>query len=130
MNRLVGRALAPVAALGTRRRAELCERLGVAVKKCIVLVAYGGFDCDLQAARWPQTPGLCWLIPQAWGLQRADMRSIESCGLPFTDLLASVDAEVYRAKRDGKNRIYVGASIPAGQEDSPPDDRGLRKEEA
>ena len=86
------RALAPVAALGTRRRAELCERLGVAVKKCIVLVAYGGFDCDLQAARWPQTPGLCWLIPQAWGLQRADMRSIESCGLPFTDLLASVDA--------------------------------------
>ena len=57
-----------------------------------MLVAYGGFDCDLQAARWPQTPGLCWLIPQAWGLQRADMRSIESCGLPFTDLLASVDA--------------------------------------
>ncbi|WP_043762552.1 sensor domain-containing diguanylate cyclase [Aeromonas taiwanensis] len=51
-------------------------------------------------------------------------------GLDAKALLASVDAEVYRAKRDGKNRIYVGASIPAGQEDSPPDDRGLRKEEA
>lgn len=86
------RALAPVATLGTRRRSELEQRLGCGAGTRLVLVAYGGFDCDLQADRWPVMPGLCWLIPQAWGLQRADMRAIESAGMAFTDLLASVDA--------------------------------------
>ena len=86
------RALAPVAALGRCRRAELCTNLGVAAEKRIVLVAYGGFDCDLHAERWPQTSGLFWLTPQAWGLQREDMGCIEHARLRFTDLLTSVDA--------------------------------------
>ncbi len=33
-------------------------------------------------------------------------------GLDAKELLDIVDAEVYRAKRDGKNRIYLGGSLP------------------
>ena len=86
------RSVAPVAAIGTPRRAALCHHLGCGEDARIVLVAYGGFDCDLQAERWTQIPGVFWLIPQAWALKRDDMRFIEPVGLPFTDLLASVDA--------------------------------------
>lgn len=52
-------------------------------------------------------------------------------GLDAKGLLDIVDAEVYRAKRDGKNRIYLGGVAPLAQHEVPPADNGvLRKEEA
>ncbi|MEZ6931860.1 diguanylate cyclase [Aeromonas sp. S16(2024)] len=46
-------------------------------------------------------------------------------------LLDIVDAEVYRAKHDGKNRIYLGGLAPLAQHEVPPADDGvLSKEEA
>lgn len=46
-------------------------------------------------------------------------------------LLAAVDAEVYRAKRDGKNCIHLGRAEAKGQEETPPaDDALLSNEEA
>ncbi|MNI38930.1 putative diguanylate cyclase YcdT [compost metagenome] len=52
-------------------------------------------------------------------------------GLDAKGLLDIVDAEVYRAKRDGKNRIYLGGVAPLAQHEVPPADDGvLRKEEA
>ncbi|MBL0514511.1 MULTISPECIES: sensor domain-containing diguanylate cyclase [Aeromonas] len=52
-------------------------------------------------------------------------------GLDAKGLLDIVDAEVYRAKRDGKNRIYLGGGAPLAQQEVPPEDDGiLSKEEA
>lgn len=52
-------------------------------------------------------------------------------GLDAKGLLDIVDAEVYRAKRDGKNRIYLGGVAPLAQHEVPPADDGvLSKEEA
>lgn len=52
-------------------------------------------------------------------------------GLDAKRLLDIVDAEVYRAKRDGKNRIYLGGVAPLAQHEVPPADDGvLSKEEA
>ena len=84
------RAIAPVAALG--RRIALHERLGCAPGDQIVLVAFGGFDTDLSAEHWPRSTGLHWLIPRSWATTRDDMSAFEPLGLPFTDLLHSVDA--------------------------------------
>lgn len=89
------RAIAPVATLGAPRRAELAQTLALAPHERLVLIAYGGFDRDLGAARWPRRPGMHWLVPQAWCLRRPDMTALESLMSPdltFPDLLASVDA--------------------------------------
>ncbi|HHQ4567855.1 TPA: sensor domain-containing diguanylate cyclase [Aeromonas hydrophila] len=52
-------------------------------------------------------------------------------GMDGKTLLEIADAEVYRAKRDGKNRIYLGKPEAKRQEDAPPaDDALLSKEEA
>jgi len=84
------RTIAPVAALG--RRVALHERLACAADDKLVLIAFGGFDKNLAAEHWPRSPGLHWLIPQSWAMARDDMSAFEPLGLPFTDLLRSVDA--------------------------------------
>ncbi|MDR3220942.1 MAG: hypothetical protein LBU46_02885, partial [Candidatus Accumulibacter sp.] len=86
------RAVAPVAALGRDCRGELRERLGVTTGERIVLIAFGGFDKDLRAAAWPVTPGVRYLVPESWGVARADMTAMEPLRMNFTDLLCSVDA--------------------------------------
>ncbi len=40
-------------------------------------------------------------------------------GMDGKTLLEIADAEVYRAKRDGKNRIYLGRPEAKRQEDAP-----------
>ena len=86
------KAIAPVSACGTERRALLSERLNTAPTEKRVLIAFGGFDKDLALESWPQREGLRWLIPQSWLVRRADMNAFEPLGLHFTDLLCSVDA--------------------------------------
>lgn len=85
-------AVAPIAAPGKNRRDELRGTIFCPPDEKLVLVAFGGFDKDLDAARWPRTRGLRWLVPQCWQLERGDMTAIETLDFPFTDLLASVDA--------------------------------------
>lgn len=86
------RAIAPVAALGQPRRDELRESLACSPDERIVLIAFGGIHKQLPIENWPQAPGLRWLIPQSWGVERDDFSTVESLGLHFTDLLCSVDA--------------------------------------
>lgn len=86
------RAVAPVAALGRDRRGELHERLGAAAGERIVLIAFGGFAVGLNAAAWPVTPSLRYLVPENWKIARRDMAAIEATGMDFTDLVRSVDA--------------------------------------
>lgn len=77
--------IAPIAARGTR------HDLGLGAGRNI-LIALGGFDHRLPVDAWPRQPGTRWLLPAAWHCQHPDAVSIESLGLAFTDLLASVDA--------------------------------------
>lgn len=84
-------AVAPVAAIGQDRRAELRERLDIASDAKLALVAFGGFDKSLGAEHWPQIPGLHWLIPEGWQIRCRDMAATEPLGIPFPDLLRSVD---------------------------------------
>jgi len=86
------RSIAPVAALGRDCRSELLARLGAAPEERIALIAFGGFDKNLDAARWPVMPGVRWLVPEIWGIARSDMVALESLRINFTDLLRSVDA--------------------------------------
>jgi len=86
------RSIAPVAALGHDCRGELVAQLGAAPKERIVLVAFGGFDKNLNAARWPVMPGVRWLVPESWEIARGDMAALEPLCMNFTDLLRSVDA--------------------------------------
>jgi len=79
--------IAPIAARGTR------NDLGLGAGRNI-LIALGGFDHRLPVDAWPCLPGTRWLVPAAWQCQHPDAVSIESFGLPFTDLLASVDAVI------------------------------------
>ena len=86
------RTVAPVAALGQDRRTELRARLACPADEKLVLIAFGGFDKDLNAENWPQHPGVRWLIPASWPIARADMTALEPLGQPIIDLVRSVDA--------------------------------------
>lgn len=86
------RAVAPVAALGRDCRQELRTRSGAKAGERLVLIAFGGFDKELNAGHWPVTAGVRWLVPESWSIARADMVALESLRLPFSDLLCSVDA--------------------------------------
>lgn len=57
-----------------------------------VLVAMGGIRHRLPVEDWPRVPGLRWLVPRDWHCRHPDAVALESFGLGFTDLLASVDA--------------------------------------
>lgn len=86
------RTIAPVAALGRDCRGELQAKLRATPDERIVLIAFGGFDKNLDAGRWPVVPGLRWLVPESWGIARGDMAALEALRMNFTDLLRSVDA--------------------------------------
>jgi len=58
----------------------------------LILLAMGGIEYRLPVECWRRIPGVRWLVPQAWGIERSDMTSFESLGLPFSDVLASCDA--------------------------------------
>jgi hypothetical protein len=85
-------AVAPVAVTGRDRRAELHARIGAAAGARVVLVAFGGFAKDWNAAAWPVVPGVRYLVPESWRSARADMTAIEPLCMDFTDLVRSVDA--------------------------------------
>ena len=86
------RSIAPVAAFGRDCRGELAAKLDAAPHERIGLIAFGGFDKNLNAAEWPLTPGVRWLVPENWGIAREDMAALEPLRMNFTDLLRSVDA--------------------------------------
>ena len=86
------RTIAPVAAIGQDCRDALRVKLACQHDEKLLLIAFGGFDKDLSAENWPHTAGVHWLIPENWPIRRDDMTALESLGLPFTDLLRSVDA--------------------------------------
>ena len=92
MERLANtRAIGPVAEPGRSRRAEIGDRLGLAKGERLVLVGMGGIEPTLALSHWPRAAGVRWVAP---GLERPDGVAMETLGLSFSDLLASVDAVI------------------------------------
>ena len=74
------------------RRTVVAERLNIPQTAHWVLMAMGGMDFRQPIENWPQRDDIYWLVPEDWGVTRADVRSIERAGCNFTELLATVDA--------------------------------------
>ena len=59
-----------------------------------IVIAMGGIDHRLPLENWPRLPGIRWIVPRAWQCVHPDAVDMESLGIAFTDLLASVDAVI------------------------------------
>ena len=88
------RAIAPVAALGQNRRAELLRKTASGVDTKFILLAFGGFDKALPSENWPQLPSVHWLFTDTSMPVRDDMSRMcfDRDGFSFSDLLCSADA--------------------------------------
>lgn len=99
---------------GRNRRPELEQAIGPQAGGRIGLIAFGGIDHDLPLAAWPRLDGWRWLVPQPVP-GRDDLIFWEAPGLPFVDLLPSVDVVVTKpgygtfteAGRVGTPVLYV-----------------------
>lgn len=86
--------IGPIAAIGLRRRDELAQLLQLDAGHRWVLLAMGGLPFRIPMERWPAVSGITWLAPDTWQIERADVRAFDRSDIPFSDLLASVDAVV------------------------------------
>jgi hypothetical protein len=85
-------AIGPIARLGTERRAEIHQHLGLPAAGKLVLVSLGGVPTQLNPADWPAIPDVRWIVPAAWRAQRRDAVDLESLNMSFLDILRSADA--------------------------------------
>lgn len=83
-----------VARQGRCRREELEAALGVPAGTRIGLIAFGGIDHRLPTERWPAIPGWTWINALAEVPERPDMVPWRRPGIPFGDLIPSVDLVV------------------------------------
>jgi UDP:flavonoid glycosyltransferase YjiC (YdhE family) len=84
--------VAPIAAIGTNRRAELKRRLKLSADEKLVLVSLGGITSRLPIERWPRLEGVRWLVQDSWQVRHPDAIILETLQMGFGDLLASSDA--------------------------------------
>lgn len=83
--------VAPIAAVGQNRRAELNRHLRLSETERLVLVSMGGIASRLPMEGWPRIDGVRWLVQTNWQVQHPDAIALESLPLNFSDLLASCD---------------------------------------
>lgn len=86
--------IAPIARVGRALRCHIAANSNQSEGEKLVLIAMGGMEFRLPIESWPHIPGIRWIIPQAWGVNREDTTTIESLKLPFTDVLATCDAVI------------------------------------
>lgn len=84
-------SLEPLAAKGVKRRTHLARMLQIDVNTRWILIGMGGFSWRGSEDLLPEWPGTVWLLPPDWPVQRNDQRAFADAGVPFLDLLASVD---------------------------------------
>jgi hypothetical protein len=70
--------IAPIASIGRRDREQVAKMLDLDESERWLLLAMGGMEFRLPVEDWPPMPGVKWLVPGAWGLERSDVRSIDS----------------------------------------------------
>ena len=77
-----------------QERMKLAQLLGLNPDQRWLLIAMGGMDFRLPLENWPLIRDTQLLCPLAWAVDRPDTRAFDPPGtdLPFTDLLALVDA--------------------------------------
>lgn len=86
------RSIGPLARIGSNRRDEIDTQLDLKPDDRLVLIALGGVQGRLPVERWPEMPGVHWLVQKSWEVERADFHAIEALEMDFTDILASSDA--------------------------------------
>jgi hypothetical protein len=84
--------VSPIAAIGTKRSAELAHRLKLSPGEKLVLVSLGGIAGRLPITRWPRIAGVRWLVQKNWQVNHPDAVILETLQMNFSDLLASSDA--------------------------------------
>ncbi len=87
-------AIGPLATLGVNCRNLINRRLQLNPTSILVLVALGGIEMPLPLQNWPQIPGVFFLVPAAWKIQRSDTYAWENLNLPFIDVLCSCDVVI------------------------------------
>ena len=86
------RAIGPVARVGRNRRDAIDARLNLSSDATLVLVAPGGIPTRWPMEQWPRLPGVRYIVQSDWHVTHPDAVSLETLGMPFTDVLASCDA--------------------------------------
>jgi hypothetical protein len=86
--------IGPIACVGRHDRSRLSQLLGIDQDKRWILLTMGGMEFRLPIESWKPVPGVTWLVPSAWQVQRQDVRAFDNPDIAFSDVLASVDAVV------------------------------------
>ena len=84
----------PIARIGADRRREIRERLGLKGSVRLVNVAPGGIPMRLAVENWSIRPGVHYLVPASWKVNRKDVSAFESLKMSFPDALRASDALV------------------------------------
>jgi hypothetical protein len=84
----------PIARMGRAQRCHVAANSTQSEGDKLVMVAMGGMEFCLPMHDWPVIPGVKFIVPQEWKINRDDVMSFESLKLPFTDVLASCDAVI------------------------------------
>jgi len=82
--------IGPVAQIGNYQREFIDSRLQTGDKK-LGLVSLGGMDIKAPIDKWPEMPDMLLLVPKSWNSRHPDTYPMEELGLPFSDVLRSVD---------------------------------------
>ncbi len=88
--------IAPVARMGTNRRAELDAKFSLRAGDKLVMVSFGGIAGQPGITGWPRLPGVVWLNGRENTTARTDMLSLAECGMPYIDALCSSDGFVMK----------------------------------
>ena len=88
------RSISPIARVGRALRCHIASHSNQVEGEKLVLLAIGGMEFRLPVQNWPHLPGIRWIVPQAWDVQRDDVTTFESLKLNFSDVLASCDAVI------------------------------------
>jgi UDP:flavonoid glycosyltransferase YjiC (YdhE family) len=84
--------VSPVTRLGDNRRDEINDKLNLTPDRELILIGLGGIEMRLPIEQWPKRQNTCWIIPDDWKSEREDCISLSAFGMPFIDVLSSVDA--------------------------------------
>jgi len=88
------RNIQPIAQPGTSKRINIESQCSLRDSDKLVLVAMGGMEFRLPMQTWPHLPGVHWVVPQSWGIQRDDTTAFESLNIAFSDVMASCNAVI------------------------------------
>ena len=70
-----GHPIGPIAAVGQDRRKTINARFNWRDDDTLIVLGLGGMALPLPLECWPELPGVRWLIPPEWPVQRPDMAS-------------------------------------------------------